>query len=63
MSNEIVQSPDNETAQDRRSVLYMYGERYAAGTLIECLPSEAEHRLGRFLENLDVAVGGLGRTA
>jgi len=44
-------------------VLYMYGEHYAAGTLIERLPSEAEHRLGRLLENLDVALGGPGRTA
>jgi hypothetical protein len=45
------------------SVLYMYGEHYAAGTLIGRLPSEAEHRLGRFLKTLDVALGEPGRTA
>lgn len=54
---------DNETAQDLWSVLYMYGEHYATGTPIEPLPPEAEHRLGRFLKNLYVALGGSGRTA
>lgn len=63
MNDEIVLHLDKATARDLRSVLYMYGEHYAAGAPVERLPPEAERRLGKFLKDLDVALGGHGRTA
>jgi hypothetical protein len=63
VSDEIVLRLDRETARDLWSVLYMYGEHYAAGAPVERLPPEAEHRLGKFLRSLDVALGGPGRIA
>jgi hypothetical protein len=63
VAEEIVLHLDHETARDVWSVLYMYGEHYAAGAPVERLPPEAENRLGRFLRDLDVALGGSGRMA
>ncbi|MCO6010584.1 hypothetical protein NE236_37065 [Actinoallomurus purpureus] len=63
MSEKIVVSLDPEVATDLRDLLYMYGEHYAAGAPIQRLPHEAEMRLGTFLRDLDIALGGSGRMA
>jgi hypothetical protein len=63
VGDEIVLRLDKETARDLWSVLCMYGEHYAAGASIEPLPPEVEHRLGKFLRSLDVALGNPGRIA
>lgn len=63
MDEKITLTVDPETARALRDVLYMYGEHYAAGAPIERLPQGAETRLGTFLRDLDIALGGTGRMA
>jgi hypothetical protein len=63
VDEEITLNVDAETARALRDVLYMYGEHYAAGAPIERLPRDSETRLGAFLRDLDIALGGPGRFA
>jgi hypothetical protein len=54
---------DRVTAEDLRDALHALGEHIAAGVPIDAMPSDTAERLGRFLRDLDIHLGGTGRFA
>lgn len=54
---------DLVTARLLRDVLVAQGEHEAAGAPLPVLSTEENERLGRFLRDLDVQLGGTGRFA
>ena len=54
---------DRPTAELLRQALHCLGEHQAAGAPIPTFDSEDSQRLGRFLRDLDIELGGSGRMA
>jgi hypothetical protein len=63
MDDPIELRLDPATAKDLRTALYDLGEHQAAGRPIPHMDTETSERLGAFLRDLDIRVGGTGRFA
>ncbi|MGW0218455.1 hypothetical protein ACWDXH_29090 [Micromonospora chokoriensis] len=63
MEDSIELRIDLATAEDLRRALYDLGEHQAAGRPISHMDTETSERLGAFLRDLDIRLGGTGRLA
>ncbi|MEV4664424.1 hypothetical protein AB0J85_21040 [Micromonospora echinofusca] len=61
MTDPIELRLDRATAQDLRNALYDLGEHQAAGRAIPHMDTDMSNRLGVFLRELDIRLGGSGR--